>query len=159
MKRFIVLFTAALLFIGCGNTEQGNQGTEASAGENMEQIADNSVQTPAEGYSFTYQGVVISMNAEAAPIIEALGEPIDYFEAPSCAFQGLDKIYYYSGFELGTYPDSDKDYVSYVNLLDDTVSTEQGISLGQPLVMYRQFMGRTMKRKELLMYILLTVRS
>jgi len=73
------------------------------------------------------------MNVDVAPIIEALGEPVEYFEAPSCAFQGLDKIYYYNGFELSTYPLEDKDMISTVNFLDDSVTTEQGIYLGASL--------------------------
>jgi hypothetical protein len=73
------------------------------------------------------------MNVDAAPIIEALGDPAQYFEAASCAFQGLDKIYTYNGFEINTYPNGDKDYISTVYFLDDSVTTDQGIYLGSTL--------------------------
>ena len=43
---------------------------------------------------------------------------MSYFEAPSCAFDGIDKTYTYAGFELLTYPKDDKDYVSSVVLKD-----------------------------------------
>ena len=61
---------------------------------------------------------------------EALGEPASYYEAASCAFEGLDKIYTYSGFELQTYPTDGKDFVSLVVLKDDSVATPEGVALG-----------------------------
>lgn len=65
------------------------------------------------------------MNEKAAPILEKLGEPMEYFEAESCAFEGLDKIYTYSGFELHTYEMKGTDYVASVMFLDDSVSTKK----------------------------------
>jgi hypothetical protein len=73
------------------------------------------------------------MNKEAAPVVEALGDPLDYFESESCAFKGLDKVYYYSGFELTTYPLDDVDYISTIDFKDDTVSTKEGIFIGSSL--------------------------
>lgn len=96
-----------------------------SAAEQPEQAAENY-----KGYAFVYQGVTIEMDADAAPIIERLGEPDFYFEAPSCAFEGIDKMYTYGGFELDTYPTEDKDYVSSVILKDDTLTTIEGIAIG-----------------------------
>ncbi|WBW98594.1 hypothetical protein [Oceanirhabdus sp. W0125-5] len=54
---------------------------------------------------------------------------MDYFEAPSCAFEGMGKVYTYSGFELHTYEISGVDYVAGVIFLDDSVSTKEGIYL------------------------------
>ncbi|MGI6333872.1 MAG: hypothetical protein ACOX1A_04545 [Saccharofermentanales bacterium] len=85
---------------------------------------------PSSGYSFVYRGVEIVINTPAAPILAELGEPIHFFEAPSCAFQGLDKIYTYAGLEIQTYTEGDTDYVYIINIMDDTVSTPEGISLG-----------------------------
>ncbi|HBG77138.1 MAG TPA: hypothetical protein DDW86_09305, partial [Clostridiales bacterium] len=65
-----------------------------------------------EGYSYEYNGIKIPMNVDAAPIVKKLGKPANYFEAASCAFQGLDKVYTYSNFEIGTYPKGDKDFIS-----------------------------------------------
>ncbi len=86
-------------------------------------------QTPS--YTFTSNsGVEIAIDADAAPILSALGQWSDYAESASCAFVGLDKIYTYAGFELQTYPDQDKDYVYSVILYDDTVTTDKGIRIG-----------------------------
>jgi uncharacterized lipoprotein YmbA len=147
VKKVIIVIITALLLVGCGKgkgltednfvVEEG----KASASEKTEQVTKEGERPTGKGYSFTYQEVAIPMNTEAASIVEALGEPVNYFEAASCAFQGLDKIYYYNSFELGTYPNAGKDYVSYVNLLDDTVTTDQGIFLGSSLTELKDAYG------------------
>lgn len=81
-------------------------------------------------YTFTSGTTKIAMNADVAPILAALGEWRDYDESTSCAFEGLDKIYVYPGFEIYTYPMNGKDFVSSVRLYDDTVATEEGIRVG-----------------------------
>jgi hypothetical protein len=79
---------------------------------------------------FTYQNVKITPHAEAAPIISSLGEPKTYTEEASCAFEGMDKTYYYGSFYLATYPMEGKDYVYMLWFADDTVATEEGIRIG-----------------------------
>ena len=132
MKKIIIIMAAMLVLTGCGNAGASKQDNETSAGNATNEKTEDTKVT-SEGYSFEIDGVTIPMNVDAAPIVEKLGEPVEYFEAASCAFQGLDKIFYYNGFELGTYPNGDKDYVSYVNLLDDSVATDKGVYLGSTL--------------------------
>ncbi len=83
-----------------------------------------------EPLSFTYNGVEIALNVAAEPILTALGEPISYTEETSCAFEGLDKTYGYDGFYLQTYPGEDGDMVFGFWFVDDSVSTAEGISIG-----------------------------
>ena len=83
-----------------------------------------------EGFSFTYKGTKIAIHADAEPILAALGEPKSYTEQASCAFEGLDKTYYYGSFYLDTYPLNGKDYVYGYWFADDSVSTEEGIYIG-----------------------------
>ncbi len=84
-----------------------------------------------EAYTFIYKNQKLTIGAEAEPILAELGEPINYFEAPSCAFQGMDKIYTYPGLEITTYNDeSDEDFIYSVSLIDDTVATPENIMLG-----------------------------
>lgn len=82
------------------------------------------------GFVFAVNGVLIGMNEEAAPIVEKLGTAANYFESPSCAFQGIDKTYTYSNFELYTYPKNKVDYVSSIYVLDGSISTQEGIHIG-----------------------------
>lgn len=138
MKKILLLIMVMMLaFTGCGGQKQDNDNTnqnnETNESNTSGDSSDASQQGHTQGYVFEYNGVTIPMNVDAAPILENLGESMDYFEAPSCAFQGLDKIFYYSGFELNTYPQGNKDYVSSVNILDDTVTTKEGLYLGASL--------------------------
>ncbi|MDD4680124.1 MAG: hypothetical protein PHP79_04430 [Clostridia bacterium] len=117
MKKsiLVILLASILLAAGCGPGGQAQGDTQK------------------ESFVFEYNGVEINLHADAATIIEELGEPMDYFEAESCAFQGLDKTYFYGGFELTTYPkDSDTDCVSVIYFNDDSVSTREGIYIGSP---------------------------
>jgi hypothetical protein len=82
-------------------------------------------------YVFAVGEVSIAIDAKAAPILESLGAWKDYAESPSCAFEGMDKVYTYAGFEVQTYPMNGKDYVYMVMLYDDTVATPEGVRIGQ----------------------------
>ena len=130
MKKHLSLILctvlAACLLAACGGSDAGNGGTPSANG--------GAGQTAAEdAYVFTYNGVEIPMDADAAPIIAALGDPVDYQEAASCAFDGLDKIYTYASFEVDTYPDGDTDRISAVILKDDMVETAEGLAIGAPV--------------------------
>ena len=96
-----------LCLAGCGEAEQG--------GENI---------------SFAYNGIQIRMGAEAGPILEKLGAPKSYTESPSCAFEGLDKTYYYGSFYLSTSPLEGGERVDMLWFADDSVATEAGIRIG-----------------------------
>lgn len=125
MKKKLCLFMsivmAALLLTACGGSGDSTPGSTAQGGQ------QNST---SGGYVFTSGGTQIVIDADAASIIEALGEPASYYEAASCAFDGLDKFYTYGSFEVDTYPDGDKDKISAVILKDDMVSTPEGIAIG-----------------------------
>jgi len=83
-----------------------------------------------EGFAFEYKGTKITFHAPAAPIVAALGEPVKYTESTSCAFEGLDKSYYYGSFYLDTYPKGEEDFVYGWWFADDSVATEEGIYIG-----------------------------
>lgn len=111
MKKTCMLLVLALLFSLAG--------------------CDSSTPAPQQdGFTFTYNGCQITPNTEAAPVIEALGEPKNYTEETSCAFDGLDKTYYYGSFYLTTYPLEGKDFVCSIWFVDDSVSTNEGIRIG-----------------------------
>jgi hypothetical protein len=84
----------------------------------------------AEGFPFEYRDLTIHVGVPAEPILEYLGEPLNYFEAPSCAFEGIDRTYFYSGIELHTFPMGDNEYVLAVRFTDDSVETLEGVYLG-----------------------------
>ena len=54
--------------------------------------------------SFSADGVEISINEEAAPVLSGLGKAENYYEAENCSYQGKEKVYVYKDFEISTYP-------------------------------------------------------
>ena len=127
MKKIFALVLALMLVMSlaaCGG---------ASTPETTEPQAPavlGPTQPDANSWKYTVRGVDVMMHAEAAPVIEALGEPVSYTEEASCAFSGLDKTYYYGGFYLQTYPMGDEDFVFSLWLVDDSSTTPEGIYIG-----------------------------
>ncbi len=140
-KAAVCIMAAALFLAGCGSNAkviegevktQGGEGaaetSEGTDGQNGEEV--QAEKSSYKGYVFRSGDVVIEMDADAAPVLEKLGEPNSYFEAPSCAFEGVDKMYTYGSFELDTYPTGDKDFISAVIFKDDSITTPEGIGIG-----------------------------
>lgn len=88
--------------------------------------------TVADTFTFTYNGISIDMNMEATPVIQALGEPENYTEQPSCAFDGLDKTYSYGSFSISTYPKDGAEYIYQLWFTDDQIATAEGVRIGDP---------------------------
>lgn len=141
MKKTIALILAlamAVCLCACGETVKEGGATQPvqtrpQAGTEIVPAETDPVQTEPEedtGYVFSYQGIDIVMNAPAEALISALGEPKSYTEAASCAFEGLDKTYYYGSFYLQTYPLNGADFVYCLWIVDDSVETPEGIYIG-----------------------------
>ena len=125
MKKIFALIlalTMVLALAACGG-ETASETTAPVSGS-------TTTQPDASSWKYTVQGVDILMHADAAPVLEALGEPVNYTEEASCAFTGLDKTYYYGGFYLQTYPIGEKDYIFSAWLVDDSSTTPEGIYIG-----------------------------
>lgn len=129
MKKIIACIMALCLmfcFAACGgNTTPAPNGTQPQGGSNAPANAEQT-----SNFSFTHKGVEIKLSQPAQPIIEKLGEPMKYTESASCAFDGLDKSYYYGSFYLETYPQGNEDFVYGWWFADDSVSTPEGIYIG-----------------------------
>lgn len=128
-KIAMIVTAAMLLLAGCGDSERVISGDESRPSSGSEK-QDSEANTAAKGYTFSYQGVTIGMDVSVAPVLEKLGEPVEYFEAESCAFEGMNKIYTYNSFVVETYPDQEKDLISRVILKDDSIATPEGIAIG-----------------------------
>lgn len=160
MKKLTALFMAAavLLMAGCGNDEKVIDGSGQNSDEGVSQsggkegTAQDGSGASGKGYAFVYNGTTVEVDADAAPIVEKLGEPASYYEAASCAFEGLDKIYTYNGFEINTYPSEDKDYVSAIVLRDDSVSTAEGICIGDTLEKVQEAYGQGTEKDGMIVY-------
>lgn len=171
--------TAALLFgvAGCGNNEKVIEESSQSGGADAAQSAGeqsggaNAAQSTGgqnggadagqstggqssneAGYAFSFNGTTVKTDADVAPILDALGSDYSYYEAASCAFEGLDKMYTYSSFEIDTYPSGDKDCVSAIILKDDSVSTEEGVSIGDSREKLEQIYGNGSEECNIIKY-------
>ena len=143
MKKYFVFLLLILLLTSCSKQAKDDEMFEGSQvdksqginTENSDDTQENdlSKEIISDGYSFTFDNIKISLNEEATSILESLGEPIEQFQAPSCAFQGTDIFYLYPGFELSTYPLEDLHYISTIDFIDDSVSTENGLRIGSTL--------------------------
>ncbi|MCL2425376.1 MAG: hypothetical protein FWD05_03455 [Oscillospiraceae bacterium] len=84
-----------------------------------------------DAFAFIFRDVLIEMNQDVSQVISALGDPDGEFEAPSCAFDGIDRIFAYPGIQIYTYPLDDSDFIHTVAFFDDSIrTTEGGIRLG-----------------------------
>ncbi len=128
----------ALSVVACASEDEdtapvvlsGGQAAETAEGGSGAETPDQSSEEAADAYVFTYNGVQIRMNAPADDIIAALGDGYTYFEAPSCAYEGMDKVYTYNSIVVRSYTMDGADYIAAVELKDDTVSTAEGIRIG-----------------------------
>lgn len=141
MKKLLATLAMTLLLVSCQQEESNPPLAESSPmGETATATqaqypgtASPEVAQPLEelnNHIFEYNGVSVPLGGHFAPIYEALGAESDYFEAPSCAFDGLDKIYYYNALEIHTYPQGEEDFVSAVILKDDSITTPEGAYIG-----------------------------
>lgn len=103
-------------------------GQNAMEGDATAPVQSNN--TSLDDYVFEYKGVKIAPDMNTNEFLSALGDPLHYYEVKSCAFEGMDKIYTYTSFEISTYPNGVNDLVSSIYFKDDTVTTQEGAYLG-----------------------------
>jgi len=136
IKIFAILMSVSILLAGCGSNS-GN--VNPSPAEPAETTPVGQETKPAaeekSKYYFDYNGTAIYMNADAKPVLDALGEPMEFFESPSCAIQGMDRTYSYNGFDLYTREDEndENEYIVSVVFMSDVVETKEGITIGSKL--------------------------
>ncbi len=120
-------------FAACG----GGGGTDIGGDETTGNGGDTG-----KTFAFVHNNIKIAPNALVGPLITALGSDYEYFESPSCAFIGMDKIYMYKGFHIYTYPDDKAvDHVLQIILTDDSVSTPEGLMIGHPAAKVTELYG------------------
>ena len=151
MLKLACFLVVLVAMTGCGGDGlASNVQAEAPAQQDQTVVAAYSHEEPEEAeadqeasaeaalivpevFSFTFGGNVIEMDQNINEVLAMLGEPMRVFEAPSCAFDGIDRVFGFPGVQIHTYPLDGEDFVHTISLRDDTVSTTGGIFLGQSL--------------------------
>ncbi|MCF0142651.1 MAG: hypothetical protein HUJ75_04670 [Parasporobacterium sp.] len=139
----LVLTLGVLTLAGCGGSKE-TPATEAQANEQQggNGAQGGEAQAPAaEGFVFSYNGTQIPMTAEAAPVLEALGEAKSVQETASCAFEGMDKQYFYGSFYVTAGSYNGKDVFTALWFADDSVSTAEGLCIGDSKEKAEQLYG------------------
>jgi hypothetical protein len=117
--------------MACGDAGQNlSDGGEQESSGSVQTEQESSADTVADaGYIFSYHGTVIRVDGEMTTVRALLGEPVSCYEDPSCAAQGIDRIYNYTDFDIYTYADGDVERIRMVVLRTDNVATPEGVDL------------------------------
>ncbi len=97
-------------------------------------------------YSFQYENKNLILGDTFTT--EKYGKEVDYVESPSCAFDGLDKIYRYEHYEVTTYPDQEQDRIYSIFFLDDEVETTEGLKIGDTKEKMLELYGKDFEQKD-----------
>lgn len=118
-----------IAFSGCGMLGKQNPIVTPPAVSNTGIPTQIPEAEKAKGYLFVYGTTEIAMDMEAEEVQRTLGDVQTYFEAPSCAVEGMIRTYGYGSFEMDTYEIEGKEYIAGIYFKDDTVSTQEGAYL------------------------------
>lgn len=84
---------------------------------------------PAPGsLGVVYNNTNIMLNTNIANVTSVLGSTTDYSEAPSCNYDGLDKVFTYGGVSIYTYPHSSGDLINEIEVSDPAVITAESVA-------------------------------
>lgn len=84
----------------------------------------------ASGFTLPKNDAIIYLNQNMADALAILGSPIGVHETPSCAFDGIDRIFGFPGLQIHTYPIREQDFIQIIRFTDDSIRTSEGIFLG-----------------------------
>ncbi len=108
LRKIFILSLLGLCLLGCENKE-----------------------TVEESFALKYQNQTFTLGEVFSK--EKYGEELSYSEVSSCAFEGLDKTYRYSDFEVTTYPIDGEEKVAVIYFLDENIETTEGLKISDSL--------------------------
>lgn len=85
--------------------------------------------TQEEPYYYEADGKKIYIGQEIDDAVAILGEDYEYFEAASCAVEGLDMFYYYHNLTLTANEIDGKKIITDIYFKNDAVATTEGIRI------------------------------
>ena len=118
MKKILALCVALLLIFSltaCGDKDGDNN--------------DNGGTSTVAEYTFTYNGVKLTVGADAKSVLSKLGNP-EGEVGEACGTDEKDIIYSLSGVELETHVKGDDEVIRQIKIVNDSKSTDKGITVG-----------------------------
>ena len=126
MKKLIALMLAVLMLCALTACSE-NPGTSTTT-----------TPPPAEGFTFTYQGVALTPGAQ----FDAAKLPqVDNFENPNCAGEGKFITYMHDAMELTVNVIGDKTVIFSIFLTDANTPTAEGLYLGDDAARISELYG------------------
>lgn len=126
IKKIILLYILVMsAYITCAcekqsvSKEEGEKETQASVLELSKYY-----------YEHEHQKIYIAQKIDEAVAI--LGDNYEYFEAPSCASDGIDMFYYYQNLTVMANEVNGEKLVAQIYFKNDTVATPEGIRISSP---------------------------
>jgi len=113
MKGLLIAITVILVFIAAGCESSGKM------------VKDDFV--------FKTGQSEFMLDTDATALLSLLGDNYDYSEAPSCVYEGTDKIFAYDGIEIYTYPYGGADLIDEIVLLSSGYVTNRGVKPGDSI--------------------------
>ena len=126
MKKSLLIILVVILLIVGGveivlTLQNSNSSNDNLSTENKKE----------DVYAFVDGGKEIVLGNEFSK--EELGEEEAYSEIASCAFEGLDKTYTYTNYEITTFPDGEKDRIYSIYFLNTEVATKEGVRVSDSI--------------------------
>lgn len=119
-KKMIVFCMAAVLYVLCACAKEPDS-------ENKEKEEKETTVQDAYYYEYEDQKIYIAQRIEEAAAV--LGDNYEYFEAPSCAAQGMDMFYYYQNLTIRVNEIEGEKVITEIYFKNDTVATPEGVRI------------------------------
>jgi len=140
MKKIILLMALGALLLAACTNETSSVSTPyeptppAQTAPTTQPPAETTQPTSeSTAFALTVGNFTIRMDQNIQEVLDSMGEPLGVFEAPSCAFDGIDRIFSLPGLQIHTYPLDSGDFIHTVSIRDDSIMTQNGIYLGNSL--------------------------
>ncbi len=129
MKFFstIFLICTVITLSACGNKTQPELNSETKPSQYTVGIFTE------DDLIFKTDGTEFPLDTDVSPLLEVFGEDYTLTTAPSCLYDGEDKVFDYSFASIFTYPKDGKDLIDEIFIFDGNYQTNKGIKIGSTL--------------------------
>ena len=129
MKKILAIFLCLLMMITLVACDSGKDKSDGSGGDDTPKTTTAATSSSVK-YYVEAGGVKIELGADADAVIKALGTPKATAEVGNCGGQGTLTKYTYASMEIYVLTSGTSKTIDQITLLDDSVSTPEGIKIG-----------------------------